>query len=468
MENETKMLLSPEIFISKGELDRLDCRFNNPKYDKEIELINSTNYDTKKLSEISFVTDGDHGSPKYVDEGVPYLRAINIQDDKLKLDKHLKYISKKYNEPIKKSLIKEGDILLVTVGATIGKIALVKEVLEPTNLSRDVALIRVKSDILLPKFLYYFLQSELGQLQIKHFISGALQDGLYLENLNKIVTLVPPIQKQKEIIDNIDKIFKKSGLHLENYDKAKYEISNYIDRQLSIVPKEEKNTYLVGGEEIKDRLDCYFYNPIYKKIRKKLQNINIKDIEVIPSSKLDYNHTVDKSFVEKNSKKFFKYLDIGNTNKKIDSIKGFEEGMLIRLPTRARQLANKNDVLIPRPIGSTNTIIKIDEDFEGNLYSTGFISIRNNESEMASLIQAVMKSNIVQEQIFYLQSGSVQPEITPSNFKEFVLLPIPKGEFRTKMIQDIKELYRTMKFEFESYVNEKEMAKKIFLKELLK
>lgn len=468
MGNSSKMKLHTEMFLSKGNFDRLDCNFNNPKYDKEIKLISSTKYNKQAIGEISFITDGDHGSPKYVDDGVPYLRAINIQNDKLKLDKHLKYISQKYNLPLKKSLIKKEDILLVTVGATIGKVALVPEISEPTNLSRDIALIRVKSNSILPKFLYLFLQSEFGQLQIKHFISGALQDGLYLGNLNQIITLIPPLPKQKEIIEKVNKILNKARSHLENYKKAQEEIATYLDKHLSIVPKEKEYIYIVKGDEIKDRLDCYFYNPVYKKIKKRLQNLHKEDIEVIPSSDLDYNHAVNKSFVEKNSKKFFKYLDIGNTNKKVDVIKGFEEGILIRLPTRARQLANKNDVLIPRPIGSTNTIIKIDKNFEGNLYSTGFIGIQNNEDDMAFIIQALMKSNIVQEQIFYLQSGSVQPEITPTNFKEFVLLPIPKGELKEKMIKDIKKSYKDMRVEFEFYINEKEMAKKIFIQELLK
>ena len=50
-----------------------------------------------------------------------------------------------------------------------------------------------------------------------------------------------------------------------------------------------------------------------------------------------------------------------------------------------------------------------------------------------------MKSNLVKRQFFYKQSSSLQPSITPENFKEMILIPMPKDELKKKIIEKVKE-----------------------------
>ncbi len=41
--------------------------------------------------------------------------------------------------------------------------------------------------------------------------------------------------------------------------------------------------------------------------------------------------------------------------------------------------------------------------------------------------------------MFYLQSGSLQPEITPVNFKEKIIIPIPNKRIQNEIIKIIKD-----------------------------
>ncbi|MEX0598591.1 MAG: hypothetical protein WD512_19065 [Candidatus Paceibacterota bacterium] len=164
----------------------------------------------------------------------------------------------------------------------------------------------------------------------------------------------------------------------------------------------------------------------------------------------------------------FRYLDIGNTNKDFDEIEKYEENLLITLPTRARQIATKYDVIIPRPIGSTETVLIIPPDFENQLYSTGFISIKNANEDDAIILRGIIKSEIIQKQLFYLQSGSIQPEITPSNFREYVLIPFPRGKFKDRMKKEMKEFYIGLKYHFESYSKKRLELKNDFVNLLIK
>ena len=117
--------------------------------------------------------------------------------------------------------------------------------------------------------------------------------------------------------------------------------------------------------------------------------------------------------MEKNRSHVYRYIDIGNTEKELGSIQGHQEDVLINLPSRARQIIRENDILLPRPIGSTEGIIIVPKKYDGQLASTGFIQIRPKNHDEAVLLWAILKSRAVQEQLFYLQSGSLQPEITP-------------------------------------------------------
>jgi type I restriction enzyme S subunit len=94
---------------------------------------------------------------------------------------------------LKRGRIEEGDILLVKDGATIGKLAYIKEVPEgKAMVNEHVFLLKTNNFKTNSRFLYYFLFSEIGQQQIESSISGSAQGGINKSIKNNILVFYPP------------------------------------------------------------------------------------------------------------------------------------------------------------------------------------------------------------------------------------------------------------------------------------
>ena len=123
---------------------------------------------TVKLEDICQIGDGNHSSnyPKsseMVEQGVPFLRAGNIQSGTVS-DKDLKFITPIKHLILKKGHLKKGDVLITNRGE-IGKTAIVPKIFDGANLNSQVAWLR-PDERLLSAFLYYVLNREGNQFHL--------------------------------------------------------------------------------------------------------------------------------------------------------------------------------------------------------------------------------------------------------------------------------------------------------------
>ena len=89
------------------------------------------------------ITDGEHGTVERLDSGKMYLMARNVSHDGLTFDE-ISFISQEDHDKIyKRCNAEKDDLLIVCVGATIGRCCLVPEI-EDFSLARSVALIKPK------------------------------------------------------------------------------------------------------------------------------------------------------------------------------------------------------------------------------------------------------------------------------------------------------------------------------------
>jgi len=119
------------------------------------------------------------GSLQHDPNGVLSIGGENISwDGDLILDNCLRFAESFYNS-LKKGKIKEKDILLIKDGATIGKLAFIKNVPEgKAMVNEHVFLIRTNEEKYHSRFLFYFLFSNAGQTQIESSIGGSAQGGI--------------------------------------------------------------------------------------------------------------------------------------------------------------------------------------------------------------------------------------------------------------------------------------------------
>ncbi|MBT2719199.1 restriction endonuclease subunit S [Bacillus sp. ISL-57] len=163
---------------------------------------------------------GVASTPKYVEEGIPFLSSQNVKENKLILDKY-NFISKEYHEELtKKVKPKKSDILYTRVGANFGKATVVSVDWE-FSVYVSLTLIRLKEGYN-SLFYSYLLNSENYQRMAK----GKVFQGGGVPNLNvgevaKFDMIVPPLNEQIRIA----KIFTSVDEQIKIYEQEKEKYS---------------------------------------------------------------------------------------------------------------------------------------------------------------------------------------------------------------------------------------------------
>ncbi len=168
------------------------------------------------------ITDGEHGTVPRVDEGEGYLyfMARNItKDGEINLSE-TSFVPQEIHEKIYKRCNPEkDDLLLVCVGATIGKCTLVPETMGEFSMARSVALIKPNKEMVTSNFLINVLRSESIQNDIDHCSHAAAQAGLYTNMINSLEAFVPPMNLQIEF-----------DSFCEQVDKSKVEVQKALEK----------------------------------------------------------------------------------------------------------------------------------------------------------------------------------------------------------------------------------------------
>jgi type I restriction enzyme S subunit len=167
---------------------------------------NPHNFNIVSLNDIcTKITDGEHGTVERLNTGKLYLMARNIRDNYIDLN-NVSYISDKDHQRIyKRCGAEKGDLLLVCVGATIGRTCITPE-MEDFSLARSVALLKPKKEIIDSFFLYSVLSSNYLQEVIKWSGNSSAQAGLYTGKIKKLEIFLPPIILQNQFADSVKAI----------------------------------------------------------------------------------------------------------------------------------------------------------------------------------------------------------------------------------------------------------------------
>ena len=144
------------------------------------------------------ITDGEHGTVQRLESGKLYLMARNITKNMTLDMTEVSYISEEDHQRIYKRCSPEsGDLMIVCVGATIGKLCLVPDMGE-FSLARSVALLKPDINSVISQYLLYLLASDYMQQKILNSRNTAAQAGLYLGKLSIIEVPVPPKELQEK------------------------------------------------------------------------------------------------------------------------------------------------------------------------------------------------------------------------------------------------------------------------------
>lgn len=162
-------------------------------------VVSKLNYFVSKIGSGSTPTGG---SEVYTNSGVKFLRSQNVYFDGFRLDE-IVYITNEIDESMKGTRVLEGDVLLNITGGSIGRCYYVDSSLGRANVNQHVSIIR-PSGKTNTKYLKYFLQSEVGQIQIQMLQTGGNREGLSAAALKEFRFLFLPLMEQQAISDYLD------------------------------------------------------------------------------------------------------------------------------------------------------------------------------------------------------------------------------------------------------------------------
>ncbi|MBU2894944.1 restriction endonuclease subunit S [Colwellia sp. D2M02] len=158
------------------------------------------------------VFDCPHSTPKLSDNGPYAVRTQDIRNGFFDTTKAVKVSHKTYADRIKRAEPLFGDLLFSREGTYFGDAA---EVPENTQvcLGQRMVLIKPKQEILDSTYLRAYINSSAFQRYLLRFRDGSVAERLNLSVIRKLPVLLPDIEYQKLIKNNIVPFEKKTSLN---------------------------------------------------------------------------------------------------------------------------------------------------------------------------------------------------------------------------------------------------------------
>ena len=154
----------------------------------------------------SFVTDGTHDTPKYVEEGTPLITSKNLKEDEINFTTARNISIEDHKKISIRSGVKKGDVLFAMIG-TIGNPVVVQT--ERIFSIKNVALFKENGSFINSEYLKFWLASWIFNkiLENRNFLKGTTQKFIPLEYLRIIPIPLPPLPEQHKIVEEIERRF---------------------------------------------------------------------------------------------------------------------------------------------------------------------------------------------------------------------------------------------------------------------
>lgn len=156
-----------------------------------------------------------------VENGTRYIQSLHIKDGAIRFDRGPYYVSDQWSLAHPKSILKEGDVLVVQTGAEVGQTAVVDSEHEGCN-CHALIILTTRPELLRGAFLELYLRSDIGQKYLKSIQTGALHPHLNCTIIRDLYLPIPPTLEEQ------DRILAKLALEFDEFDRARAKILQAI------------------------------------------------------------------------------------------------------------------------------------------------------------------------------------------------------------------------------------------------
>lgn len=196
----------------------------------------------------------------YVNEGIPFLRCVNIRNGFADFGDVL-FVDEKANALLSKSEVKPNMVLL-TMSGSVGNATVALESWKyPINSNQDIAKISPKTDVS-PFYLVAFLGSRYGQVQMERLPVGSVQQHIFLWMIEQLV-VARFSQDVEQVVSNcVNLAFRTEAKCRTLQAQAEQTLLRALDLEDWAPP--EPLTYTRRASEVfsDGRIDAEFHRPV--------------------------------------------------------------------------------------------------------------------------------------------------------------------------------------------------------------
>lgn len=147
------------------------------------------------------------GTPKtgFSENGIPFFKVYNIVNQAVDFDYRPQYVAKELHDgELRKSKVQPFDVLMNIVGPPLGKVAIVPEKYDESNINQAITLFRASSSIK-PDWIYIVLcEGAPIRAVLTHTKGSVGQINISLSQCRAFEIPVPSLEEQTEIIRRVD------------------------------------------------------------------------------------------------------------------------------------------------------------------------------------------------------------------------------------------------------------------------
>ena len=347
---------------------------------------------------------------EYIDEGPLLITGtdFNVNDGVINWDS-CAHVSEWRYEQAPEIQVHNGD-LLITKDGTIGKVAIVTNMMDKTTLNSGVMVIRPTEDNYETRFLYYVLKSEEFWKWFNYINSGNTTiSHLYQHDLNHFYFAITDKTEQRAIIDFLDKKCQQADVVI---NKVKEQINLLSQARLSLITETVTKGVRQHSEFIETSVA--WLNKIPKEwVVEKLKYVTVK----IGSGKTPKGGS---EIYEDEGILFIRSQNVYDNGLYLDDVKYINE--VIHSEMSGTKL-RKGDVLFNITGASIGRCCVYNLDVEANVNQHVCI-IRMSEENYSPYIRYVFNSNIGKAQTAINQVGGTREGLSFEQIKCFYV-PVP-------------------------------------------
>lgn len=348
---------------------RFDAEFYHPEYLSNQVIIKEYENGHIKFGKIIKYMSGG-ATPlgaNYPETGIPFLRVQNIMNNYFN-DDDIVYITETDHDLLKRSKLKENDVLLTITGISYGKSAVVIKKYEGANINQHSVKIELDTSRFLPYFISTFLNSSYGKKQSDKFIVGITRPALDYKRIREYLIPLLSLDFQR-LIEKIG-IKSHNTIDYANYLYSQAEQILLSELDLSNWKPKHRFPFVKNYSDTQSssRIDAEYFQPMYEEVEKILSKYEQKTLDSLCSS-INYG-TVPTS----------PYCEIGIPYiKGLNIAKGFICGQLDKIKNTdhlpKKFYTKENDIVISQmgTVDKAGIVTKSEEDY---LFASFTIRIR--------------------------------------------------------------------------------------------